>query len=183
MASLRWQDKVFIARFNRGHKQVLGPMYAQYRVDMVSLANALLFDKAQAEDVVHEVFARLAQNGDKIRITHNLHSYLLQAVANTARNYNRSLDNTERKAEAQREMDQRVIPSPVHEVTKVEYSQKLEAALEQLPYDQREVVLLRHYGGMRFKAIAKCQGTSVSTVQGRYRYGLDKLRSILGGDL
>jgi RNA polymerase sigma-70 factor (ECF subfamily) len=65
----------------------------------------------------------------------------------------------------------------------VEQRQRLEQALGELPYEQREVVLLRHYGQVRFKAIAKLQGVSMSAVQARYRYGLKKLRSLLGADL
>ena len=55
----------------------------------------------------------------------------------------------------------------------------LARALAQLPYEQREVLLLRSHGRMRFAAIAKIQGVSVNTVQGRYRYGMDKLRALL----
>ena len=65
----------------------------------------------------------------------------------------------------------------------VEQRQRLEQFLEELPYEQREVVLLHHYGQVKFKAIAKHQGVSMSAVQARYRYGLKKLRSLLGSDL
>jgi len=43
--------------------------------------------------------------------------------------------------------------------------------------------VLRLNAGMRFKQIAEVQKTSVPTVQGRYRYGIDKLRTALGGGL
>jgi RNA polymerase sigma-70 factor (ECF subfamily) len=52
-------------------------------------------------------------------------------------------------------------------------------ALASLPYEQREVVLLHLRGGLTFCAIADMQGVSINTVQGRYRYGLEKLRAIL----
>ena len=51
-------------------------------------------------------------------------------------------------------------------------------ALNKLPYDQKEVILLRIYSGLKFKTIAQSLNESINTVQGRYRYGLDKLRSI-----
>jgi len=151
-------------------------------VDLVTLAMALLFDRSQAEDIVHEVFARLVQNGATIRITSNLRGYLLRAVANTARNVNRSQRG---KDLSQADLDGaglRVVPSPDGQAMDAEHCERLPWALEQLPYEQREVILLRHYGGLRFRAIAACQGVSISTAQGRYRYGLDKLRSLLGGD-
>jgi RNA polymerase sigma-70 factor (ECF subfamily) len=61
--------------------------------------------------------------------------------------------------------------------------QRLSWALDQLPYDQREVILLRHYSNMKFRTIAKHQNISINTIQGRYRYGLDKLRSLLNSEV
>jgi RNA polymerase sigma-70 factor (ECF subfamily) len=45
------------------------------------------------------------------------------------------------------------------------------------------VVLLRHFSDFKFKQIAALQNVSINTIQGRYRYGLDKLRSLLNGEL
>jgi DNA-directed RNA polymerase specialized sigma24 family protein len=45
--------------------------------------------------------------------------------------------------------------------------------------EQRETIVLHLKGGMKFKEIARMQRIPLSTVQGRYRYGLEKLRTIL----
>ena len=60
-----------------------------------------------------------------------------------------------------------------------ELYRRIEQAMAQLPYPQREVIILHLQGGMRFRVIAESQSVSVNTVQSRYRYGLDKLRSLL----
>jgi len=60
---------------------------------------------------------------------------------------------------------------------------KLNEALAQLAYEQREVVILHLQAGMRFRHIAKSQGVSINTVTSRYRYGLDRLRSLLDGEI
>ena len=44
-------------------------------------------------------------------------------------------------------------------------------------------MFLRLKANMKFRDIAKLQGTSISTVLGRYRYGLDRLRSTLNGEV
>jgi DNA-directed RNA polymerase specialized sigma24 family protein len=54
--------------------------------------------------------------------------------------------------------------------------------MSQLPYEQREAVVLHLKGGMKFKELAKLQGVSISTIHGRYRYGLYKLRSLLNSE-
>lgn len=183
MADSLWEDKILVGRFSRGDLDALRRIYARYRVDLVTLATALLFDKTQAEDAVHEVFARLVQNGATIRITSNLRGYLLRAVANTARNMNRLRRGSDLSQADADGAGLWVVPSPDGQAMQAEHCEMLPWALEQLPYEQREVVLLRHYGGLRFRAIAKCQDVSVGAAQARYRYGMDKLRSLLDGDL
>jgi len=64
-----------------------------------------------------------------------------------------------------------------------ELSAQLAHAMTQLPYEQREVIILHLQSSMRFRQIAKSKGVSANTIRSRYRYGLDKLRSILNGEL
>jgi RNA polymerase sigma-70 factor (ECF subfamily) len=59
---------------------------------------------------------------------------------------------------------------------------QLDYAMAQLPYEQREIIILHLQSKMRFRQIAKSKGVSVNTVMSRYRYGLDKLRSVLDGE-
>ena len=59
----------------------------------------------------------------------------------------------------------------------------LNQALSQLPYEQREIIVLHLQGNMKFTQIAKLRSTSVNTVRSRYRYGLDKLRSLLNSEV
>ena len=60
---------------------------------------------------------------------------------------------------------------------------RVRQAISQIPYLQRETVILHLKGGMKFREIAKQQGVSISTIHGRYRYGLDKLRSLLNSEV
>jgi RNA polymerase sigma factor (sigma-70 family) len=51
--------------------------------------------------------------------------------------------------------------------------------VELLPEEQKEVILLRHYGGLSFKEIADQTGVSINTALGRMRYALINLRKII----
>jgi RNA polymerase sigma-70 factor (ECF subfamily) len=62
-----------------------------------------------------------------------------------------------------------------------EQAKLLAQAVAELPQEQREVVLLRLKAGMKFRDVATLQHTSVNTVLSRYRYGLERLRSLLDG--
>jgi len=177
------QNRLLIARFNRGDAQALQAIYDLYKKDMMTLATGLLFDKALAEDVLHEVFAKLIGLQGRLRITSNLRAYLLQAVANEARSANRARARRDPIKIDALNNSRGDIERPESEAVQTEQRQRLEQALTQLPYEQREVLLLRHYGQVKFRVIPKLHGVSMSAVQARYRYGLKKLRSLLRGDL
>jgi len=55
--------------------------------------------------------------------------------------------------------------------------------MAEVPYEQREAVILHIKGRMKFREIAKLQGVPTSTSCARYRYGLDKLRSLLNSEV
>jgi RNA polymerase sigma-70 factor (ECF subfamily) len=59
----------------------------------------------------------------------------------------------------------------------------LSNALQDLPYEQREVICLRMEMDMTFRQIAARQSVSVNTAKGRYRYGITRLRSLLNGEV
>ena len=73
--------------------------------------------------------------------------------------------------------------STVHLAICSEELEKLSCALGEIPYEQREVIALYIHGKLRFRQIAELQNISTKTVQSRYRYGLDKLRSTLNGEV
>jgi RNA polymerase sigma-70 factor, ECF subfamily len=55
----------------------------------------------------------------------------------------------------------------------------LQAALAQLPEEQREVVIMRVWSGMTLEEIAQSAGIPLNTVASRYRYALEKLRKLM----
>ena len=178
-----FEDKLLIWKVNRGNRNVLQDIYEKYKNDLVTLAAALLNDVSSAEDVVHDVFVSFIKSSPRFRLTGTLKGYLATCVANNARNKNKA--NQRRNNIA---LDDTVpaaanANSPEFPAIFGEELRQLSWALGQLPYEQREVLILHTYSGMKFKAIAVQQSVSINTVQGRYRYALDKLRSMLNGEM
>ena len=176
------QDKLLIWKFNRGRKEALRHIYEKYKDDLVTLAAALLTDVHSAEDVVHDVFVSFLKSFDKFRLTGSLKGYLATCVANNARNKNKA-DRRHQSIAAQ--VNPVISDSNVPDAAVMfgEQFRQLSWALGQLSYEQREVLILHVYSGIKFKAIAKSQDVSINTVQGRYRYALDKLRSMLNSEV
>ncbi len=178
------EDRLLIWKFNRGDLDALRGIYEKYKDDLVTLAAALLTDVSSAEDVVHDVFVSFIRSSGKFRLTGSLKGFLATCVANNARNRNKAgqrrsgiaMDDGSPAAAADS-------ASPDVRVIFGEELRQLTQALEQLPYEQREVLILHVHSGMKFRAIARQQGVSLNTAQGRYRYALDKLRSMLNGEV
>jgi RNA polymerase sigma factor (sigma-70 family) len=176
------EDRYLILRFNRGDRGVLHRIYDKYKNDLVALAVALLMDVSSAEDVVHDVFISFLSSAGRFRLTGSLKGYLATCVANRARNVNKAA--WRRHGAVLDSVPEMACDAPPPEQVAIfgEELGRLSEALRQLPYEQREVLLLRSRSGMRFAAIAEAQGVSINTVQGRYRYAVNKLRSILDSE-
>ncbi len=177
------EDKLLIWKFNRGNRNALRGIYEKYKDDLVTLSAALLNDVSSAEDVVHDVFVSFIESSRKFRITGTLKGYLATCVANNARNRNKARRTHRGVALDEANRVEANSSNPEFSTIFGEELRQLSWALGQLPYEQREVLILHTYSGMRFKTIAQQQSVSINTVQGRYRYALDKLRSMLNGEV
>ena len=177
------EDRLLLWKFKCGSRDAFRLIYEKYAGDLLTLAANLLNDKADAEDVVQDVFISFVQSVEKFRLTGSLKGYLATCVANRSRDYIRR--NKRRQTAAVNEPEQTTsdAKNPVQLVICSEELHKLSYAMTELPYEQREAIVLRLHGDLRFRQIAKLQNISIKTAQSRYRYGLDKLRSILNGEV
>ena len=176
------EDKLLIWRCKRGSRAAFRRIYEKYESDLRTLAANLLYDKAAVEDVVHDVFVSLLQVMDKFELRSSLAGYLKTCVANRSRDYMR---RRQRQTAAVNEIEQ-VLPSndgPVHLVIKSEQLQKLDSAMNQIPYEQREAIVLRLHGQMKFRAIAELQNVTTKTAHSRYRAGIEGLKLILNSEV
>ena len=177
------EDKLLVWKFKRGSRDALRAIYQKYADELLSLAGNLLDDKAAAEDVVQDVFVTFVRSIEKFRLTGSLKGYLATCVANRCRDYRRTNNRRQTVAVNQAHRATPNAESLVQLIIRSEELEKLSSALSELPYEQRETIVLRLHGGMRFRQIAKMQNVSTKTAQSRYRYGLDKLRSTLNGEV
>ena len=177
------EDKLLIWKFKSGDKAALARIYEKYRIDLLRIATGLMNETSVAEDIVHDVFVKFAQSSDKLKLGGNLKGYLISCVVNSARNSKRAQQR--KQAVSLDEVESVISDSdkPEQWIMHSEELDKLNNAMAQVPYPQRETVVLHVQGGMKFRAIAKSQSVSINTAQSRYRYGLDKLRSLLNSEV
>jgi len=168
------EDKLLVLRCKRGSSDALRRIYQKYKDDLLVVAAAILNDTSAAEDVLHDVFTGFVRAVDDFRLTGSLKGYLATCVANRARNVNRlrktaSLDAVQ--AETPSDLD-----PPDEALICNEQSQLLNAAMAELPDEQREIIMLHLRSKMKFREIADSLGISTNTAKSRYRYGIEKLR-------
>ncbi len=176
------EDRLLLVRFKRGDPDALRRIYEKYEVYLLTVATALLNDIGSAEDVLHDSFVAFAESAHKIRLEGSLRSFLATCVANRCRDLMRKKG---RDYESIDKADSFMCEEKGPELAAVcnEQLERVALAIGMLPYEQREVVVLHLRAGMMFKQIAGLQNVNINTVQSRYRYGIDKLRSILNGEI
>lgn len=173
------EDKILLLKLRANDPQALKIIYVKYKDYLLSLATSMTKETAKAEDIVHDVFLKLAVSGHKIKLFGNFKSYLATCVVNQLRS-----DYRKQKIRTHTDIDTQPIESkntktPLNWIIQQEDNKQLVTALSALDYDQREVIVLKLIGKMKFKTIAQSQNIPINTAQSRYRNGLKKLRSLL----
>ena len=176
------EDELLKWRFRRGSKEALQRIYEKYLNYLLTLAMALLHNQSEAEDVVHDVFVNFAESAQSFKLSGNLKSYLATCVVNRTRDRIRAGVRESTYVNKQ-ELANIDLNEPQHSIISTEESIIINRAIAQIPEQQREVIVLRLKGQMKFREIARLQGVSVNTIQGRYRYGLEKIRALLNGEV
>jgi RNA polymerase sigma-70 factor (ECF subfamily) len=176
-------DKRLIWRLRRADVDALRRLYDKYKGDLLKLAVILTGDLGHAEDVVQDVFLKLARSYDRIGIHGNLRNYLITCVVNQTRTLRRDVARRQQTSLDPEALSPCPAPRPEQWAVLNEQTRQLAEAMNQLPPEQREVVTLRFQAGLGFRRIARIQKAPINTVQGRYRYGMEKLRALFNGEV
>jgi RNA polymerase sigma-70 factor (ECF subfamily) len=161
-----------IARAKAGDSEGLHYLYVRYADDVLRFVTGLVRDHHEAEDITQNVFAKLmtAINKYEERAV-PFDAWILRVARNAALDYLRA---------------KRAIPTEEVRLadtgraeTAQDRGQALRQALEDLPEDQREVLVLRHIIGLSPVEIADALDKSESSVHGLHHRGRRSLRANL----
>jgi RNA polymerase sigma-70 factor (ECF subfamily) len=156
---------------NTEHSAWFEAFYEAKAAALILYGRALGLSHGEAEDVVQETFLALMQRDELPREPEH---YCLRSFRNRALNYKRSLwRRLTRELESQRWFEKNAGES-----------QAERAAMQQLaalPPEQREVIVLKIWNQCTFEEIGALLDISPNTAAGRYRYGLQKMKSQMEG--
>jgi RNA polymerase sigma-70 factor (ECF subfamily) len=144
-------------------------LYRAKASELVLYGRALGLSHAEAEDVVQETFVALMQRSQEPESPEH---YCVRSFRNRALNYRRSMwRRLTRELESSRWFERSPAETPAERAAM--------RGLAALPQDQREVIVLKIWHKHTFDEIGGLLDISPNTAAGRYRYGLQKLRTCL----
>jgi RNA polymerase sigma-70 factor (ECF subfamily) len=161
-----------VAHAKAGDPEGLHFLYVRYAPDVQRYVNSVVHDSHEAEDITQNVFAKLITTiGRYEQRDVPFTAWILRVARNAA------LDHMRAKRAIPTE-DVRVADSGRGQVS-LDRSHALRQALEQLPEDQREVLVLRHIVGLSPVEIATTLDKTESSVHGLHHRGRRTLQASL----
>ena len=171
-------DEVLIRRLRVGEAAAFDALFDRYRRGVLAYVTGMLGDRALAEDVTQETFLTLLKRIDRLNPRRGASAWLYRVARNRAIDLlrHRRFEVSDPDSGALR-VDTR---TPVDEVVVHERSEVIERALGSLPVRERDLLLLRFYGGLTFREVAAAVRRPLGTVLWQVRRSLKKLEKELG---
>ena len=174
-------DANLIRRYLAGQDRAFDKLFKRYERPLFSFILRFVRDREGAEDLFQQTWMKVIKALPQYEERGSFSSWLF-GIAN-----NCCVDHARKKARSKVDdltssegMDRLPNPNPNPEDTVIKKEQKawLEQAVEQLPQEQKQVVLMRLFGQLPFKEIARVVNCPLNTVLGRMHYALKNLRKM-----
>ena len=180
------EDQELVKKFLNGDKSSIEVLIKRHKNKVYTYIILTVKNQHLAEDIFQDTFIKVIKslhagkykdNGKflswVIRIAHNLiiDHYRKEKQINTYSNEDYEADIFNSKRLADGNVEEFIIQDQI--------TSDVRRLIEELPDDQKQVILLRHYGGLSFKEIAEQTDVSINTALGRMRYALINLRKLI----
>lgn len=175
-------DAALLRRYRAGDAEAFALLYERHRLGLFRFLLGLCGDHALAEEIFQETWMSLIRSESLQREAVLFRTWLYQIGRN------RLIDHWRRSGKRQHleeVYDEQLHgqpsgePGPEQQLCLSRDQARLQAALDDLPAEQREVFLLRAHGDLELHEIAELTRTPAETVKSRLRYALQKLRRLL----
>ncbi len=168
-------DRQLLLATHRGHEASARVLWDRHAPGLLAYARSILYDTAAADDAVQAVMCRILQlPRSQLAAVIDVPAFLSASVRHEALNRLRSA----RREAVRCSSSPRPIPAS-STPDSLERSDAVSEAVSQLPRRFREVVILKHVGGLTLDQIAAALDSNRNTIASRYRSALDTLKHIL----
>jgi RNA polymerase sigma-70 factor (ECF subfamily) len=163
-----------------GDEESLAAIYDRYRTILFGLLFRILGNRAEAEDVLQEVFVQVWQRArDFDENRGKAFTWLVTLARSRAIDRLRSLGSRSRTIEAATKESADAVGDAIEDAINNERGEVVRAALKELPEEQRAALLMAYFDGFSQSEIAERTNTPLGTVKTRMRTGMTKLREVL----
>jgi RNA polymerase sigma-70 factor (ECF subfamily) len=174
-------DEALMLAYGAGDVGAFQTLYARHRGPLFRHLIRQLRDAALAEEFFQDTWQRVITARERYRPEAKFATWLYQIAHNRVTDHWRAKQHRPDAPGDAPELAERLPDpdSPERSLSAFEERRRLQLALEELPDDQREVVLLRLEQELSLEEIGEITGVGRETVKSRLRYAMDKLRARL----
>jgi len=179
-------DQELLGRYLQGDRSAISSLIEKYSRRVRDYIRMMVKDTDVADDIFQETFIKAVRVIDEGRYADNgkFLSWVLRIAHNQVIDHFRAGRAAATVGESSAGYNilgtMRFAERTVEESIEAEQtSAEVRALVEELPDEQREVVMLRYYSGLSFKEIAEQTGVSINTALGRMRYALINMRKMI----
>jgi len=174
-------DEELMLAYGAGEVSAFEDLYSRHRGPLFRFMMRQVREHGTAEELYQDVWQKVITARERYRPDAKFSTWLYQIAHNRLTDHWRALSHRPPPPEdaverAEREPDPQ---TPERQLSAFEERRRLQLALEELPPDQREVVMLRLEQELSLEEIGEITGVGRETVKSRLRYAMDKLRQRL----
>jgi len=178
-------DRDLVRLYQKGEEQAITELIHRYKQKIFTSIFFLVRKQELAEDLFQETFIKIILSLREKR--YNEEGKFLPWAIRIAHNLVIDYFRKEQHMPMQRDTEEYSVfdymqhrsRNAVEEIIHDEKINQVRQLIEKLPYEQREVVIMRHYGELSFKEISKILDININTALGRMHYAVLKMREIL----
>ena len=183
-------DTDLINRIIAGDRSGFNKLVWRWEKKIYNFIFRYLGKKELARDVTQKTFIRAYNNITKLKETNKFSSWLYQIAANLCKDELKKMsnrdffsielinENNQHGHLMPNELIETEFNQPDEELNHKQIGEIVQPALQKLPDDQRIVIIMKEYQGLKFREIAETLGEPLNTVKSRMYYGLSSLKKI-----
>ncbi|MCX6333059.1 MAG: RNA polymerase sigma-70 factor [Bacteroidia bacterium] len=173
------RDNEIIRRIRQGDKGQFESLFRSSYVSLVRYAKTIIQDHDTAEEIVQDLFFRLWQDRQKIKIESSLNGYLFRAVHNRCLHWLSHSRVVDKHAREMVYRETEMTESPLDIIQYNELQQKIAKVIEKLPERCGQIFCMNRFEGLRYTEIAEKLSVSVKTVEANMGRALKEFRKAL----
>jgi RNA polymerase sigma-70 factor (ECF subfamily) len=185
----RASDEDLMRRTQRGDRQAFSLLYERYSASVLSYLYRMMGNVEDVESIAQEVFLRAFRFAATYRYPQKLSTWLFTITRNLAINYSRRRKRSPVRNVTELNLDgvdingdpYQVAQRATDDVEKQEEIARVLKALDDLPTDQKEVIVLGVFQDLSYAEMEEITGTKAVTLRSRMFHGLKRLGRMVGG--